>query len=137
MTNSPEGPFAHTPNEKGKWHLLKDHLRGVANRAREFGEKFEAGDWCELAGWWHDVGKINPRFQAYLRECFSDPQSRHKGPPHSIIGALWAIKAKADGLGLILAGHHGGIPNLSEFKSVRLSRAQGRSEEHTPELQSH
>jgi hypothetical protein len=39
----PQGPLAHTPNEKGEWHLLEDHLRGVAERARKFGEKFGAG----------------------------------------------------------------------------------------------
>ena len=48
-------PYAHTPNDKGEWHLLVDHLRGVARRAREFGDKFGAGDWAELAGWWHNL----------------------------------------------------------------------------------
>jgi CRISPR-associated endonuclease/helicase Cas3 len=128
MTNPPKGPFAHTPNKRGEWHLLEDHLRGVAKRAREFGDKFGAGDWAELAGWWHDVGKVNPKFQAYLKHCDTEPQSRHQGPPHAIVGALWAIRAKADGLGLLLAGHHGGIPNLSEFKSVRVPRAQDDAE---------
>lgn len=125
MQNPQNGPFAHTPNEKGEWHLLEDHLRGVAERARKFGDKFGAGDWAELAGWWHDLGKVNPRFQAYLKHCYAEPKGNHKGPPHAIVGALWAIRDKADGLGLLLAGHHGGIPNLSEFKTVRVPGAQG------------
>jgi CRISPR-associated endonuclease/helicase Cas3 len=121
-------PYAHTPNDKKQWHNLMDHLSGVAKRARQFGDKFGAGGWAELAGWWHDLGKINPRFQAYLKHCYIDPKGSHKGPPHAIVGALWAIRAGADGLGLLLAGHHGGIPNLSEFKTVRLPRAQGDEE---------
>lgn len=42
MSNPPKGLFAHTPNERGKWHLLKDRLRVVAKRAKEFGDKFGA-----------------------------------------------------------------------------------------------
>lgn len=122
-SDHPGTPVAHTPNEKGQWHDLMEHLRGVAERAKKFGDKFGAGDWAEAAGWWHDVGKVHPKFQAYLKECFVDPKGRHKGPPHSIIGALWAIRNKLDGLGLLLAGHHGGIPNLSEFKVARVPHA--------------
>ena len=117
------GPFAHSANEKGEWHLLEDHLREVARRAKEFGDKFGAGDWTELAGWWHDIGKINPRFQDYLRQCSERPHEPHKGPPHSIVGALWAARHSGEALLLPLAGHHGGLPSLSELKTSRLPRA--------------
>ncbi|MGC8724384.1 MAG: CRISPR-associated endonuclease Cas3'', partial [Acidobacteriota bacterium] len=59
--------YAHTPNEEGQWHKLTDHLRGVAERARGFGDQFGVGDWAELAGWWHDLGKGSHAFQAYLK----------------------------------------------------------------------
>jgi CRISPR-associated endonuclease/helicase Cas3 len=44
--------YAHS--RKGKppedWHRLEDHLRAVAEMAREFAEDFGAGDWGYLAG---------------------------------------------------------------------------------------
>jgi hypothetical protein len=47
----PRSGFAtHTPNERGEWHDLLDHLEGVARRAREFGQKFDAGDWALFRG---------------------------------------------------------------------------------------
>lgn len=117
--------YAHTPNSKGEWHDLMDHLRGVSERARNFGEKFGAGDWAELAGWWHDVGKANPAFQQYLEACHTGDPHTHRGPPHSILGALWAARNQANILALIIAGHHGGLPSLSAFKTERFRPAQG------------
>ena len=40
----PVRPCAHTPNENGQWHDLLEHLEGVARRAKEFGDKFGAGE---------------------------------------------------------------------------------------------
>lgn len=31
-----------------KWQLLEDHLRAVAEKAREFASKFRAGEWSEM-----------------------------------------------------------------------------------------
>ncbi len=116
--------YAHTPNEEGHWHNLVDHLANVASLAKKFGEKFGAGDWAELAGWWHDVGKVNPEFQQYLKRCAAGDTSCEKGPPHSIIGALWAARQGIEGLSLIIAGHHGGIPSLSALKTQRFALAK-------------
>lgn len=117
------GLYAHTPNQKGDWHELLEHLQGVANRARRFGDKFGAGDLAERAGWLHDAGKANPDFQRYLIACHSQPESKQKGPPHSILGALEAHRQRADILSLVIAGHHGGLPDLSTFKTQRLKPA--------------
>lgn len=116
-------PYAHTPNGSGQWHELADHLKGVAWRARAFGDKFGAGKWAERAGWLHDAGKASPGFQSYLQACYREKEKKHKGPPHSILGALEAFRQRLDSLSLVIAGHHGGLPSLSAFKTERLAPA--------------
>ncbi len=41
---------AHSPNARGEWHLLADHLRATAELARQFSEAFDAGE----LGYWND-----------------------------------------------------------------------------------
>ena len=52
--------FAHSkegmPPEE--WQRLEEHLKNVAELARQFAEPFGGGDWAELAGLWHDMGKF-------------------------------------------------------------------------------
>lgn len=59
---------AHTPNGSGAWHLLEEHLRGTAERARSFAADIsqEAASLAYQAGLWHDLGKAHPTFQRYL-----------------------------------------------------------------------
>ncbi len=56
--------YAHSlpgrPQEE--WQLLEDHLKNVAEMARDFAEAFGAGEWGYLAGLWHDLGKCSPSF---------------------------------------------------------------------------
>lgn len=100
-------------------HTLSDHLQGVAAQARKFATHFKSGDWAELAGRWHDLGKYNPDFQAYLRKnngLIEDEESGHVPThvDHSTAGAIHATE-KLGALGRILAyviaGHHAGLPD--------------------------
>lgn len=54
----------------GKAVRLEDHLRGVGRVARSFADRIGLGPEIlsdiELAGNWHDAGKIDPRFQRLL-----------------------------------------------------------------------
>jgi hypothetical protein len=61
--------YAHSPNARGAWHDLVEHLRRVARLTADFAEPLgarEAGYWVGL---WHDVGKFDPEWQRYLAEC--------------------------------------------------------------------
>jgi CRISPR-associated endonuclease/helicase Cas3 len=51
--------YAHSKEGKPPedWHQLNDHLNKMAEIARSFAKKFNAGDWAYLAGLWHDLGK--------------------------------------------------------------------------------
>jgi CRISPR-associated endonuclease/helicase Cas3 len=107
--------YAHTPNDKGNWHGLIDHLEKVANCAKQFADKFHAGDLAYWIGLWHDLGKCNPEFQDYLEACQRD--ERHGKVPHAIWGAALAYRLLRHNIeddrwkeiALTIAGHHGGI----------------------------
>lgn len=63
-------PIAHVRQDSsGSWllHPLADHLEGTAHLAESFAMYFRNGDWAHLAGLWHDLGKFNPAWQAYLK----------------------------------------------------------------------
>lgn len=111
--------FAHTAGPDGTWHGLVEHLLGTAQRAREFGNWFAAGDLAYWLGLWHDLGKFNPKFQDYLRA-----QGQEKGHlvavervPHAIWGAALAyqlLSGQSDQwkeIALPIQGHHAGIAN--------------------------
>ena len=55
----PEKYYAHSlpGRPPAEWQPLEEHLKNVAEMAREFAESFGAGDWGYLAGLWHDLGK--------------------------------------------------------------------------------
>jgi len=108
--------YAHTAPQAGSdWQLLEDHLRGVAERASNFSESFEAPEWGRLAGLWHDIGKYSSAFQDYLRSA-TEPDvhlsDQGKRTDHSTAGAQLAVRAFG-GLGHLLAfpiaGHHSGL----------------------------
>jgi CRISPR-associated endonuclease/helicase Cas3 len=110
---------AHTPPENsGQWHPLQFHLDKVARRAESLGSKFGAGLLGYYAGLWHDLGKYNPAFQEYLSQCYSTSQSSGSEPkdrvPHAIFGAKLALE-KFHPLAQLIAGHHGGLPQVSKM----------------------
>ena len=55
--------YAHTPNDKGKWHGLSAHLEEVASYAKQFADKFHAGDLAYWIALWHDLGKAILNFK--------------------------------------------------------------------------
>jgi hypothetical protein len=47
--------YTHTPNDKGKWLSLDKHLHDIAEMAKDFANKFKAGDiayWMEHGTMW-------------------------------------------------------------------------------------
>lgn len=104
------------------WQLLEDHLKNVAKLARLFAERFNAGDWGELAGLFHDLGKGSLQFQAYLRwandiedgvTSYLEPRWRRD---HATFGAKYCYEMSQQAgklLAYCLAGHHSGLPNWS------------------------
>ena len=58
--------IAHIRNRDKAEQSLEDHLKGVAYLARVYADKIGFGDFGELIGLIHDVGKYSESFQNYI-----------------------------------------------------------------------
>ena len=106
--------YAHTPSKEApnRWHRLEDHIIETAKAASVFAKAFGSENAGFVIGIFHDLGKVNPAFQAYLRAC--NEGEKHKGPPHAVCGAsyLWKMLRKNSrnaSLAMSALGHHGGL----------------------------
>ena len=71
---------------RGRVVELEEHSRGVATYARRFASACGLdGDLYYQAGLWHDLGKLDPRFQAMLKQS----------SPRTVVGKPWAKSAKS------------------------------------------
>jgi CRISPR-associated endonuclease/helicase Cas3 len=110
--------YAHTleGRPQKEWQKLEDHSRNVARLARQFAESFKGGDWAELIGWLHDIGKSSQEFQNMLIKTVDNninTETKIGHPDHSTAGAQKACQLFANGFGKLLAysiaGHHSGL----------------------------
>ncbi len=130
MSLPPDFAAAHTPspNAPDRWHDLKEHLTDVAKGTAGFARKLGAERLGHYAGLWHDLGKYNPEFQRYLRNCYVSQQAG-KSPksekiPHAVYGAILADEI-CPNLAPLIYGHHAGLPNYEELES-KLNKPQWR-----------
>lgn len=118
------------------FHPLPDHLLGTAELAASHAAPFGGEAWAWLAGMWHDLGKFQEAFQHYIHEA-NDLDAHIEGAApsrveHAVVGALLA-EERFPGpvgrvLGLLIAGHHAGLPNLESGEaSLRAGLERGRS----------
>jgi CRISPR-associated endonuclease/helicase Cas3 len=102
-------PYAHSVPGRphAEWEPLADHLATVASRAASFAEPFGWAEIARLAGRLHDIGKLSPAFQAYIRG------ERPSGDDHSAAGARIALDTYDAPLGRLvaaaIAAHHAGL----------------------------
>lgn len=107
--------YAHTPSKDSpsNWHMLEEHLVETAKAAQAFARSFGCENCGFALGIFHDLGKVNPDFQAYLKACGNG--EKQKSVPHSICGAsyLWKMLLRQNSCDAALAicalGHHGGL----------------------------
>jgi hypothetical protein len=79
--------YAHSlPEEfpRDEWERLEEHQDRVATLAERFAGSFEAAPWGRLAGLWHDLGKIQPHFQDYIRGVKPLTRGPSSYPPRGI-----------------------------------------------------
>lgn len=109
--------WAHSSNESGRRHELVAHLRAVSKMAAKFAESTGMSDLAGYLGLWHDLGKFNPAFQAYLLDSERNPARRRSGPDHKAAGVKLALDQRLQVAALIIQGHHGGLRSPADFKS--------------------
>ncbi len=109
------------------YHLLDDHLKGVAALFAEFAESFGCRNWGYAAGLIHDIGKFSDAFQEYIRAVVlekSDNPKYFKGSvDHTSAGAIYAAANKLPILDYLSAGHHSGLMDFNDKKS-RLAKRE-------------
>ena len=123
--------YAHSLENQplDKWQSLEEHLENTAKLSRSFAEQFNAGQWGELAGRFHDLGKGSREFQAYLRNAnnIEDAFAAYYEPrwqrDHATFAAkhIYKLSQQPEGkllklLVYCLAGHHSGLQNWSNDK---------------------
>ncbi len=103
--------YAHSLPGRSKrdWETLPQHEDRVARYCRKFLSRIDEslGDWGEILGRWHDLGKYHPRFQAKLDG--NSIRFEHAGA-----GArLAAERMPKHGIPVqyAIAGHHTGLAN--------------------------
>lgn len=123
--------YAHSLEDQplDQWQTLEQHLEKTAELCRSFAEQFNAGQWGELAGRFHDLGKGSREFQAYLRnenrieDEFATYYEPRRKQDHATFGAkhIYNLSQQPEGkllklLVYCLAGHHSGLQNWSNDK---------------------
>lgn len=102
--------LAHSKNSYGHTQSLSDHLTSVADLAAGFAAAWGGGDLAHLAGLLHDLGKVSPVFQEYVRG------QTPRGGDHSTFGACLSME-RCELLAFPLAGHHAGIADRGDLKA--------------------
>jgi CRISPR-associated endonuclease/helicase Cas3 len=110
---------AHTPSKENPevWHSLREHLEKVATRCQKSAEKLGADKLGYYGGLWHDLGKYNPGFQEYLKDCHRGAQA--ESVQHAIHGAILAARSLQP-IAAIIHGHHAGLPEIQEMMQKRI-----------------
>jgi len=146
--------YAHSKEGRPveEWQELDEHLRGVAERARQVAGKIGLGNMGELIGLLHDLGKYSEAFQSYLKvadgineadedECAEIAVVKGR-IDHSTAGGqdLWQVMAKGDHasrlaaqlMALCVVSHHSGLidcvsPIGDDLFTLRMNKARDRT----------
>ena len=110
--------FAHRPRNKNdfnysQWNPLIRHLKNVGELAQRYAIK-ELAVIAQYTGQWHDLGKYREPFQRYLRGEIPSSKDTH----HAAYGALLAADLNLMAAAFAIAGHHAGLHNLADLKSM-------------------
>ncbi len=100
--------IAHTRENDSETQSIKKHLESTANKAKDFGNSFNNGDYAYICGILHDIGKYSKDFQNKITN------NSNIRVDHSTAGAIEinkTINLVGRLLAYCIAGHHGGLPD--------------------------
>ncbi|MGR8933913.1 MAG: CRISPR-associated helicase Cas3' [Gammaproteobacteria bacterium] len=105
--------YAHSANDSGNKHLLKDHLSSVAALAKAALGNWRGAEEAGLAGLLHDLGKYGGKFQDRLNGIGG-------GLDHWSLGAYLAVKKGCCAAALAIQGHHIGLQGFQKADLAKL-----------------
>lgn len=116
--------IAHTPPKKGvEPHYLDDHTEGVLQRAIEFSKSFDPYGITAASALAHDLGKMTKEFQYYIQE-----ENPKRGSVKHALGGTIVLNrindSRAKLAGVIVAGHHAGLPDASRIVNEKIPNAE-------------
>ena len=127
--------LAHTKNERGKPHILHEHLKGVGELAAQYAAQINPA-FALIARWaglLHDIGKYRDAFQNYLlagnKQRGSDPDTHH-----AVYGAALAYERNSLVLPFAIAGHHAGLHDPDHLMDKVINRPSYHALERLPEV---
>ena len=107
--------FAHSLSGRpeSSWERLNDHLQATAELASRHADAFGWARVGDLLGRLHDIGKVSPEFQAYIRNVQLAGSARRVD--HSTAGARAAnvYRSLSRILAYAIAGHHSGLADAA------------------------
>jgi CRISPR-associated endonuclease/helicase Cas3 len=103
--------IAHSKNDNGQLHYLREHLNEVAELMRDFTDDADFKKLFSQGGLLHDRGKYSPEFQNYIVNG-----GRRGSVPHAFLGASYARYLKQQEIAFVVHGHHKGLPDKAELQ---------------------
>ncbi|MDO4537006.1 MAG: CRISPR-associated helicase Cas3' [Coriobacteriales bacterium] len=109
--------YAHTDTEGSldNGQTLDEHLRNVSELCASFAKKFGYERWGYALGLLHDAGKASAVFQRRLSGCDVRVDHATAGAQYCTLkyGGQSVQKIISTLMSLAIAGHHGGMPNVT------------------------
>ena len=115
--------IAHSsPDGRKPPQSLEKHTIGVLARALKFSNSFDPYGITAISAIAHDLGKITDEFQKYIRS-----ENKQRGSVKHALGGTLILNSIQDDRaalgGLIVSGHHAGLPDASRLNQERLPSA--------------
>jgi CRISPR-associated endonuclease/helicase Cas3 len=120
-----EDYIAHSKNDAGKWHYIKEHLEETAYFMSQFTRN---GNYLKIfaqTAFMHDIGKYRPEFQRYITQG-----GRRGSAPHAFLGASFARYLKQNEIAFVVDGHHKGLPDKAALKVDTVLPSEWKSEKY-------
>ncbi|OLP57522.1 CRISPR-associated protein Cas3 [Rhizobium rhizosphaerae] len=105
--------YGHSDKETPRdgWQTLVDHLASVAEMAGGFARASGLEQAAFIAGLFHDLGKYDPAFQAYIAGIGESVDHSTAGARVLCDLAQGRDKAMAEIIAYAILGHHAGLPD--------------------------